>query len=78
MGIHSEILDKIAVLAIAFCGFLAAFAWNDVIQAIIKDFFGPIPPPSAMIWYAVIMTVIAGVVTVCLGNLAKRAKRREL
>jgi hypothetical protein len=78
MGIHSEILEKVALLVTVIFGFLAAFAWNNVISNVFIDFFSSYSPLSAMAWYAGIMTILALLGAIGMGYLSRKARRREL
>ncbi|MFH1662547.1 MAG: DUF5654 family protein [Chloroflexota bacterium] len=69
-----EILDKIAALVTAAFGLVAALAWNGAIQAIFKEIFGASDTLWAMIVYAVIVTVIAVLVTIWIARSVKNAK----
>ena len=71
----SEIIDKFALLMISAFGLVAALAWNDAIKGYLQQFglehYGP--------WvYAIIVTLLAVIITVILGWLAQRAKNFEL
>ena len=67
------IVEKIATLMIAAFGLVAALAWNDTIKAIFQEVF---PSPgnniTAMVVYAVVVTIIAVIVTIWVGNIIKK------
>ena len=77
----TEVLEKIAALVVAAFGLVAALAWNDAIKAL---FVGPCGTEGAGAlctlssggpWvYAVIVTIIAVLVTVWVGKAAQKAK----
>ena len=69
-----EILDKIAALVTAAFGLIAALAWNGAIRAIFERLFGSADNITAMIVYAVIVTIIAVLVTIWVARSVKRAK----
>ena len=69
-----EILDKIAALVTAAFGLVAALAWNGAIRAIFERLFGTADNITAMVIYAVIVTVIAVLVTIWIARALKRAK----
>lgn len=71
----SEIIEKIASLVTAAFGLVAALAWNGAIQAIFKQVFGTAEGIVPMLTYAVIVTVIAVIVTVQVGKSAAKAKK---
>jgi len=69
-----EIIEKIAALLTAAFGLVAALAWNDAIKAIFKEIFGTAEAIAPMVTYAVVITIIAVVVTVYIGKISDRAK----
>ena len=69
-----EILDKIAALATAAFGLVAALAWNGAIRAIFQHFFGTADSIPAMLVYAVVVTIIAVLVAIWIARAVKRAK----
>jgi hypothetical protein len=76
-----EVIEKIAALITAAFGLIAALAWNDAIKAL---FVGPCRTEGAGAlcalsaggpWvYAVIVTIIAVIVTIQIGKAAGKAK----
>jgi hypothetical protein len=71
MAISKEVIEKIAALMTAAFGLVAALAWNDAIKSAILslglEVYGP--------WlYAIIVTIIAVVVTIYIGRIASKAK----
>jgi hypothetical protein len=71
-----EIIEKIAALATAAFGLVAALAWNEAIQAIFKKVFGDASSIGAMIVYAVVITIIAVWVTVVIGKAASKVNKK--
>ena len=69
-----EILDKLAALVTAAFGLVAALAWNGAIRAIFEAVFGSADNITAMLIYAVIVTIIAVLVTIWVARSVKRAK----
>ncbi len=69
-----DIIEKLAALITAAFGLVAALAWNDTIKAIFKAVFGEAGSIGAMVFYAVIVTIIAVIATIWIGNLAEKAK----
>ena len=67
---QSEIIEKISALIIAAFGLVAALAWNDTIKAIFKAVFGEQGSIGAMLFYAILVTIIAVVVTIWIGKVA--------
>ena len=69
-----EVLDKIAALITAAFGLVAALAWNGAIRAIFEAAFGSADNIVALLTYAVVVTIIAVLVTIWIARSAKRAK----
>jgi len=67
---NAEVAEKLAALVVAAFGLVAALAWNDTIKAIFKAVFGTADSVGAMVVYAVVVTIIAVVVTIQVGKLA--------
>jgi membrane protein YdbS with pleckstrin-like domain len=72
-----EILEKLAALIIAAFGLVAALAWNGAIRAIFEEVFGSADNITAMLVYAVIVTLIAVLVTIWIARAVKKAKKDE-
>jgi membrane protein YdbS with pleckstrin-like domain len=74
MALKDEVLTQIAaLLAVAF-GLVAALAWNGAIQAIFKQVFGTADSITAQLSYAVIVTIIAVIVTIWIARAVAHAK----
>jgi isocitrate/isopropylmalate dehydrogenase len=72
--VKAEILDKVAALITAAFGLVAALAWNGAIRAIFEAVFGSADNITAMLIYAVVVTIIAVLVTIWIARAVKRAK----
>jgi hypothetical protein len=72
-----EVIDKLAALITAAFGLVAALAWNGAIKAIFLEVFGESEGLRPMIVYAVIVTLIAVIVTIWIGKAAGKAKKEE-
>jgi len=70
-----EVVDKFAALITAAFGLVAALAWNGAIQAIFKQVFGSAEGLGPMLVYAIVVTLIAIVVTLWIGKAADKAKK---
>jgi multisubunit Na+/H+ antiporter MnhG subunit len=70
---QKEVIEKIAGLITAAFGLIAALAWNTAIQEIFRLIFGDQSGVWAMIFYAVVVTIIAVVVTIMIGRAAEKA-----
>jgi len=75
-GIIEEILDKLGSLVTAAFGLVAALAWNEAIQTIFRDLFGTQQAIPLMVGYAVIVTVIAVVLTLIIARAITKAKEK--
>jgi MFS-type transporter involved in bile tolerance (Atg22 family) len=69
---QKEVSEKIAALILAAFGLIAGLAWNTAIQEIFRLIFGQQSDVLAMIAYAVIVTIIAVVVTIWIGRVAEK------
>ena len=69
-----EILDKLAALLTAALGLVAALAWNGAIRAIFEAVFGSADNITAMLVYAVLVTIIAVLVIIWIARAVNRAK----
>lgn len=77
MALKGEVIEKIAALLTVAFGLVAALAWNGAIQAIFAEVFGTAENIPAMLAYAVIVTIIAVIVTIWIARLADKAKAEE-
>jgi uncharacterized membrane protein YidH (DUF202 family) len=71
-----DVIEKLAALITVAFGLVAALAWNGAIQAIFKQVFGTAENISAMLAYAIIVTVIAVAVTIWIGRAEARVNRK--
>jgi len=67
---RKEIIEKIASLIIAAFGLVAALAWNGAIQAIFKEVFGTAEGLIPMLVYAVVVTIVAVVITIWIAKIS--------
>ena len=72
-----EILDKIAALVTAAFGLVAALAWNEAIKAIFKEIFGTAEAIVPMLTYAIVVTIIAVILTIIVARAASKAIARS-
>jgi hypothetical protein len=49
-------------------------AWNEAIKALFREYFGPTDQVGPMIVYAIIVTMVAVVLTIFVARAASRAK----
>lgn len=74
---RGEVIDKMSDLVTAAFGLVAALAWNSAIQAIFRELFGEASDITAMVVYALVVTVIAVVATMAIGRAASRVKGED-
>lgn len=73
---HVELIERMVALSTSGFGLVAALAWNNVIQEFVRNYLNKILPSGSGIFslltYAVIITVLAVVVTYQLSKLQRR------
>ena len=72
--LKTEVLDKISALVTAAFGLVAALAWNDAIKAVFKEIFGSADAIGPMLIYAILVTIIAVILTIIVARAAANAK----
>jgi hypothetical protein len=77
MAFKDEALTQIAALLTVAFGLVAALAWNGAIQAIFKQVFGTVDSIPAQLGYAIIVTIIAVIVTIWIARAVAFAKKEE-
>ncbi|MDH3834747.1 MAG: DUF5654 family protein [Nitrosopumilus sp.] len=65
-----------AALVIAAFGLVAALAWNDAIKTIFKEVFGEESTIGPMLLYAIIVTIIAVILTIIVARAVANAKNK--
>lgn len=73
MAVGKEVLKTIITLITTAFALVAGLAWNDAIQALISEFMDAGSALTGLLVYAVVVTIIAVVVTLLLGRFADRA-----
>ena len=71
-----EVLEKIAVLITVAFGLVAALAWNEAIKAIFKEIFGSAEAVAPLLIYAILVTIIAVILTIIVARAASKAKAK--
>lgn len=66
-----------STLITAAFGLVAALAWNDTIKRAIDKYFPSGDGLKSMFIYAILVTVLAVLVTYYLGNITQKAKEEE-
>ena len=72
---HQELVSQLLTLSTSGFGLVAALAWNETIQQIVKDFIEPSIPGSGLLSkliYALLVTLLAVLITFQLSRLASR------
>jgi hypothetical protein len=75
--LFQEILDKFSALITAAFGLVAALAWNAAIQAFFKEFFSEEETFMPMLIYAIIVTVLAVIITFIVARAITKAKEKS-
>ncbi len=72
------VFKQMLTLTTSGLGLVAALAWNNAIQEVVETYIKPFIPNAgliSLILYAVIMTVIAVIVTVNLSKIVEKLER---
>lgn len=67
-SVKVEIMKTIAKLMTAAFAFVAGLAWNEAIKAVINQFLKESSAVTGMLVYAVVVTIIAVIVTLFIGR----------
>lgn len=74
----TEVIEKLTALMTAAFGLVAALAWNSAIQAIFNKYYAVGEGISPMILYAILVTILAVILTIWIGKVAEKSKTLEL
>lgn len=73
---HQELIQQLVALSTSGFGFVAALAWNEAVQAFVKEYIQRFYPDQAGVIskfiYAIIITVFAVLITYQLTRLAQK------
>ncbi len=69
-----QVIEKLAALITVAFGLVAALAWNETIKAIFLEVFGTAEGIWPLLVYAVVVTIIAVLITIHIGKAADKAK----
>lgn len=72
---HKELIQQLVTLSTSAFGLAAALAWNETIQATVKEFIEPRLPGSGIITrfiYAILVTILGVIITYQLSRIASR------
>jgi uncharacterized protein DUF5654 len=78
IDMQKEVIEKIAALITAAFGLIAALAWNEAITEIFRLVLGEQSGVYALIFYAVVVTIIAVVVTIWIGRVAEKHTGKKI
>lgn len=76
---REELLHQMVTLSTSGFGLVAALAWNDTIQQIVKEYVEPRIPGSGIISrliYAVLITILAVLITYQLSRLVSKFQKK--
>ncbi len=75
-AIHKEVMSEILKLSTSAFGLVAALAWNELIKEIVSMYIKPLVGGASgiisLLIYAVIVTVLAVLITISLSKLANK------
>lgn len=71
----NEIIDKLSSLSTAAFGLVAALAWNGAIRAAFDYYYATGEGLGALFAYAIIVTLVAVIVTLVIARIADRTKQ---
>lgn len=79
-GLHIEVVRQMLTLATSGFGLVAALAWNNVIQEFVNDYIKKLLPQGSglisLLIYAVIITILAVLVTLQLSKVLDRLENK--
>ncbi len=75
--IHRQFFDRLVILAIASLGLITALAWDETLREIFRRIFGNDGSLSDKILYTVVITLIAVTISLLLGKLSFKSKKRK-
>ncbi len=70
-----QVIEKLAVLVTTAFGLVAALAWNGAIKAIFLEIFGTSEGVGPLLVYAIVVTIIAVIVTISIGKAADKVAK---
>lgn len=71
------VIETIAALMTAAFGFVAALAWNDAIQTLLRMYFPAEDDPTGKLIYAVIITIVAVIVIILIGRVLAKYRAMD-
>lgn len=76
--VKSQVLENISILITTAFGLIAALAWNEAIKALITEFIGKGNGITGLFIYAIIITLLAIIVTIVIGKLIAKPAVQEV
>lgn len=77
-NLRSEFIKTFSQFITAAFAFVAALSWNNAILGLINRFIAPGSGLRSMVYYAIIVTVLAVIATYFLGRMTQDAKEEEI
>ncbi len=77
---RGELVSQLLTLSTSGFGLVAALAWNDTIQEVVKQFIEPVIPGSGLISrliYAILVTCLAVFITYQLSKISARFQQNK-
>ena len=74
--VHWQFIDRLVTLAVASLGLITALAWDETLREIFKNIFGESESLSNKILYSVLITIVAVAVSIILGKVFIRTKKK--
>lgn len=78
---HVEVAKQMVTLSTSGFGLVAALAWNNVIQEVVNNYVKKFLPQGSslvsLLLYAIIVTVLAVLITIQLSNLSQKLQHEE-
>ncbi|OVE79372.1 hypothetical protein BVY00_00535 [bacterium G20] len=74
---HTDVIEKIIILVIASLGLITALAWDTALSSLFKKLFGGEQTLLEEMSYALVITIIAAVISVLLSRSLRRKKSKN-
>jgi hypothetical protein len=71
-ALRVRVIERMTVLVTTAFGLVAALAWNEAIKSLFSQIFGVSDQISALFTYAILVTVIAVLITVWLSQISEK------
>jgi hypothetical protein len=74
---HHDVFERVVTLIIAALGLIAALAWDDALKHLFETIFGGKGTLDEELSYALVITIIAALISVQLGRMFVKRKRNN-